>query len=278
MKYESYTTNDEEEQSLLQKTQPVAKKWPRAALLLAGLALASFGFAVGTVIGHKSAASKSTTLCASDKAAAVAYVNPCTGANPPARCMSAQDVALLTFGVQNQDQNNFCISAVAVAFGESSAFEDQNGPNYACPTSTPRCLDSQAVNQWNPDVKGLWQMMRGGDGTPAQQAQSMYNEYASSAFCAQAPGAPGFWPAPELLVTLDQLPAESNTKLPSGLPYWRFCKGAWTGDNLGNQVPAGKGPNYYAQFQVAATQACGVAAADWVKGQVRAGVDAIKEN
>ena len=157
----------------------------------------------------------------------------------------AQVVLAQAHALPTGSRTSYCEAAVAVAFGESGKHDITTND---CPLATPACIDSEAKNQNNPDVRGAWQMGDGnGVGSLTQQAQMLWTKYVGNqpgltwdqVYCFNT----GSWadktPIPELPKGTGNAAAQQ----------WLFCNGAFTGASHGSS-------NYYSKFMPAAKKAC----------------------
>jgi hypothetical protein len=146
-------------------------------------------------------------------------------------------------------KRSYCEAAVAVAFGESASFDMATNK---CPVGMPACFNSQAINQDNADVRGIWQMAQGnGLGSLTDQAQSLWVKYVGNqpgltwdqAYCFNTSGSPPW----ANRTPIPNLPSGTGNSVAG--QKWLFCKGAFTGTNGGDT-------NHYSKFNAAAKEAC----------------------
>jgi hypothetical protein len=124
----------------------------------------------------------------------------------------------------------YCEAAVAVAFGESGEFDSTTNE---CPQATLACIDSEATNPVNANVRGAWQMGDGsGAGSLTEQARLFWVKYVGNqpgltldqAYCFNT----GAW---AIKTPISGLP--TGTGNAQAAQKWLFCNWAFTGVSYG---------------------------------------------
>ena len=169
-------------------------------------------------------------MIASTLIASTAFASDCSD-NSTDKCLTAKQVAT-AWDNANPSSSNMCVTAVAVAFGESAKADTND-----CPTGKPDCFN---LNATNGGQHGLWQLGNKGIGSAEEQASSAY-AYTTTEYCTDKSGPS--WGANQ--TAIPGLP--NNSKKSAAY----FCEGAWTGIQEHNDDTT-----YYSKFIVAAQKAC----------------------